>query len=103
MLKKSRLTELSGFNKGEEPLLMTESGPVYKADLQEMIQEELQKALHEMQVKKNMDQLQYAQQTKSVGAAMGFTGIGFGGFRQDQARVSYGAGGTRAILGPGFR
>jgi hypothetical protein len=103
MLKKSRLTELSGFNKGEEPLLMTESGPVYKTDLQEMIQEELQKALHEMQVKKNMDQLQYAQQTRSVGAAMGFTGIGFGGFKQDQTRVSYGAGGTRAILGPGFR
>jgi hypothetical protein len=103
MLKKSRLTELSGFNKGEEPLLMTESGPVYRTDLQEMIQEELQKALQEMQIKKNVDQLQYAQQTKSVGAAMGFTGIGFGGFRQDQTRVSYGAGGTRAILGPGFR
>ena len=50
-----------------------------------------------------IDQLQYAQQTKSVGAAMGFTGIGFGGFKQDQTRVSYGAGGTRAILGPGFR
>ncbi len=103
MLKKSRLMELSGFNKGQEPLLMTESGPVYATDLREMIQQELQKALQEMQVKSDEKLIDYARQTKSVGAAMGFTGVGFGGFKQDQSRMSYGAGGTRSILGPGFR
>lgn len=102
-IEKSRLMELSGFNQGHEPLLMTESGPVYSTDLREMIQEELQKALLEMNIQKQEKQLDYAYQTRSVGAAMGFTGIGFGGFKQDQSRVSHGAGGTKAILGPGFR
>lgn len=103
-IEKSRLMELSGFNQGHEPLLMTESGPVYAYDLAEMIQQEVNKVIKEMQIRKTEQDLYRAQATKSVSAAMGFAGVGFG--RQHlptQARPMYGAGGTRGFLGHGFR
>ena len=102
-IEKSRLMELSGFNKGQEPLLMTESGAVYAHDLAEMIQQEVNKVLKEMQIRKSEQDLYRAQMTKSVGAAMGFTGIGFNNQHMTKSRPVYGAGGTRGFVGYGFR
>jgi hypothetical protein len=102
-IEKSRLMELSGFNQGHEPLLMTESGPVYAYDLAEMIQQEVNKVIKEMQIRKTEQDLYRAQATKSVSAAMGFAGIGFGNQHMSKARPTYGAGGTRGFAGYGFR
>ena len=102
-IEKSRLMELSGFNQGHEPLLMTESGPVYAYDLAEMIQQEVNKVIKEMQIRKTEQDLYRAQATKSVSAAMGFAGIGFGNKHMSKARPTYGAGGTRGFAGYGFR
>ena len=102
-IEKSRLMELSGFNQGHEPLLMTESGPVYAYDLAEMIQQEVTKVIKEMQIRKSEQDLYRAQATKSVSAAMGFAGIGFGNQHMSKSRPVYGAGGTRGFAGYGFR
>lgn len=101
-IEKSRLMELSGFNAGKEPLLLTESGPVYAHDLAEMIQQEVRKVMQEMQIRKAEQDVLYAQRTRSAAAAMGFAGTGFGGYQAPQ-KSFYGAGGTRGMLGPGFK
>jgi len=103
-IQKSRLMELSGFNKGREPLLITESGPVYAYDLAEMIQQEIRNVLNEMKLKNFQSDIITAQNTKSVSAAMGFVGPGFSSYNNIAGnRIFKGAGGTRSMLGPGFR
>jgi hypothetical protein len=103
-IEKTRLMELSGFNKGHQPLLMLESGqPIYAYDLAEMIQQEMRKVMQEMQIRKAENDIIKAQATRSASAAMGFTGVGFANHHMPKSRPFYGAGGTRGFLGQGFR
>jgi|LauGreDrversion4_2_1035121.scaffolds.fasta_scaffold697752_1 hypothetical protein len=104
-LQKSRLHELAGFNKGEQPILLIESGPVYSYDLAEMIQQEIRNVLQEMEMKKAKNDIYRAQSTKSASAALGFYGPGFSSFNQNNQgqRVFRGVGGSRGMLGPGFK
>tara|TARA_Y100000592_G_C5386050_1_gene275855 strand:+ start:244 stop:498 length:255 start_codon:yes stop_codon:yes gene_type:complete len=76
-MNRQRWAQLSGLD-AEQPLLMLEGNqPFYKEELAEMIREEIQKAIEDVNIKKDISSLNLAKKTKSLTTSMGFAGIGF--------------------------
>ncbi|MAI57548.1 MAG: hypothetical protein CML56_00930 [Rhodobacteraceae bacterium] len=76
------------------------------ARLRMIIREEVQAAFNEMRTAKDINSVETAMKDKSVGAAMGFSGPGFGGNNnstQSEAEVTSTGRPTHGLMrGPGF-
>ena len=63
-----------------------EGDTVEEAKLRKIIRREVSQLLDEVIATRETKQLQHAQKTRSVGAAMGFMGVGFGPLNPDRNR-----------------
>ena len=101
-MNRQRWAQLSGLE-AEQPLLMLEGNqPLYKEELAEMIREEIQKAIEDVSIKKDISSLNLAKKTKSLTTSMGFTGVGFANNNTTSKAISRGPGRTFGFGGPGF-
>ena len=70
--------------------------------LRKVIRTEIAAMLREMQEAEDLQSIQAARQSKSVGVALGFQGFGFEKRGGQNRAVAYGAGRSKAFGGPGF-
>jgi hypothetical protein len=102
---------ISGLESDEAtPKVISESAHLYEDQemmrLRMIIREEVQAAFNEMRTAKDINSVEAAIQTKSVGTAMGFSGPGFGGNNnsaQNTAKTQNTGRPTHGLMrGPGF-
>lgn len=102
---------ISGIDSDEEtPKVITESAYLQEDQeltrLRMIIREEVQAAFNEMRTAKDISNVESAIKEKSVGAAMGFSGPGFGGNNnssQNDSEVTNAGRPTHGLMrGPGF-
>ena len=74
-----------------------------KFNLRSVIRQEIVRSLNNRGDQSAHDEIARLQQSKSLSAAFGFAGPGFGNQNQSQGQTSQGPGLTKGFLGPGFK